>query len=53
MTKEQLRIVFYCTRCGNSNQDTLVDKEKSNKNWSVKKEICPQCGGSISFKINE
>lgn len=47
----KLDIYFYCEQCGSDVQENLIDKEKSNENWKVKKEKCPFCGGSILLRI--
>ena len=43
------KIKVLCNKCG---QEAPIDKQKSNKNWSVylTKDKC-KCGGDYKFKI--
>jgi len=53
MKKLTAQIEFYCKKCGADVQESLIDKEKSNKNWSVCLDICPFCGEKIRIRIIE
>ena len=48
---KKLDIYFACEKCGADVQEELIDKEKSNANWQVKKDECPFCGGNITVKV--
>jgi rRNA maturation protein Nop10 len=37
-----------CKECG---ADAPIDKEKSNENWTVHKNKCDKCGGSVKFSF--
>ena len=51
MNKKEPLFYFYCPKCGADVQENLIDKEKSNSNWTVSKENCPFCGSKLSIKI--
>ena len=46
-----MKISFICKKCGNDNQNELIDKEKSNKNWLVCINKCPKCGGKVELDL--
>jgi len=45
------KIKFVCSQCGADVQEELIDEEKSNENWKVKKDKCPFCGGKIIINL--
>jgi len=52
MRKKLPEVMFYCKKCGADVQESLIDKEKSNENWSVCLEECPFCGSKIQIKLS-
>lgn len=50
---KKINIYFICEQCGTDVQENLIDKEKSNENWLVKKEKCPFCGGKITIETKQ
>jgi hypothetical protein len=42
-------IKLICNKCG---KEPKIDKENSNKNWTVYKNGDCLCGGSYEFKVN-
>ncbi len=43
-----MKIIMVCKEC---TKPADVDKEKSNENWTVYKNTCSKCGGSIIPKV--
>ena len=51
MARKTLQIEFYCPKCGADVQESLINKEESNKNWNVCLKKCPFCGDKIEIRI--